>query len=94
MAAAGGRAGGAGFDRPRRYAIRVEGALDPARWSAWFDGMALRCEAFPGRVGGGAGAADAVETVIEGEVADQCALHGLLIKVRDLHLTLVSVQRL
>jgi len=67
------------------YAIRVEGCLDPGRWSAWFDGMTFRCEPRADRSG--------VETVIEGPVADQAALHGLLIKVRDLHLTLVSVER-
>jgi len=68
-----------------RYAIRVEGCLDAVRWSDWFDGMALRCDCRN---------ADAPETVIEGAVPDQCALHGLLMKVRDLHLTLVSVERL
>lgn len=73
-------------DPRRRYAIRVEGALDPARWSAWFDGMTLRNAPCPECAGG-------EETVIEGEVADQCALHGLLAKVRDLHLTLISVER-
>ena len=75
------------YDLRQRYAIRVEGTLDPARWSAWFDGMTLHN--VPGAPGGPAGG----ETVIEGEVADQCALHGVLAKVRDLHLTLVAVER-
>jgi hypothetical protein len=60
-----------------RYEIRVRGVLDP-RWSGWFDGLQLRSE--PGDV-----------TVIAGEVADQAALHGLLAKVRDLGLPLLSV---
>jgi hypothetical protein len=64
----------------QQYAIRVEGALD-ATWDAWFDGMTLTPE--PNG-----------ETTIAGVVADQCALHGLLVKVRDMHLTLVSVQRM
>jgi hypothetical protein len=60
-----------------RYEIRVRGALDRG-WSAWFDGLRLSSE--PGGV-----------TVIAGEVADQAALHGLLAKVRDLGLPLLSV---
>jgi hypothetical protein len=60
-----------------RYEIRVRGVLD-RRWSAWFDGLQLSSE--PGGV-----------TVIAGEVADQAALHGLLAKVRDLGLPLLSV---
>jgi hypothetical protein len=60
-----------------RYQIRVKGALDQ-RWSAWFDGLQISGE--PGGV-----------TVIAGEVADQAALHGLLAKVRDLGLPLLSV---
>jgi hypothetical protein len=62
------------------YSLRVEGRLD-ATWGAWFDGMALTQE--PNG-----------DTTIVGIVPDQCALHGLLVKVRDMHLTLVSVQRL
>jgi len=59
------------------YEIRVKGHLDP-RWAAWFDGMSLTNES------------DGV-TVIHGTVADQAALHGLLRKVRDLGLPLISV---
>jgi len=62
---------------PGRYEIRVKGHLDP-RWAAWFDGMSLANES------------DGV-TVIHGPVADQAALHGLLRKVRDLGLPLISV---
>jgi hypothetical protein len=61
----------------RRYEIRLQGQLD-ARWGAWFDGLSL---SHPG---------DGT-TVIRGSVADQAALHGLLQKLRDLGLPLVSV---
>jgi hypothetical protein len=64
---------------PARYEIRVRGVLD-SRWTAWFDGLQV--------VGEGE------ETVISGLLADQPALHGLLAKVRDLGLCLISVRRL
>jgi hypothetical protein len=64
---------------PARYEIRVAGVLD-SRWAAWFDGLQI------------SGQGD--QTVICGEVADQAALHGLLTKVRDLGLCLISVRRL
>ncbi len=63
--------------RPGRYEIRLTGLLD-ARWAAWFDGLGLSHE----RDG---------TTVIHGPVVDQAALHGVLQKVRDLGLPLVSV---
>ena len=59
------------------YEIRVQGHLD-RRWSAWFDGMEIT-------------AVDDGSTLIRGQVADQAALHGLIQKVRDLGLPLVSV---
>jgi hypothetical protein len=64
-----------------RYEIAVEGHLDRAHWSRWFDGMqvALKPDG---------------TTVLSGRISDQAALHGLLAKVRDLGLTLISVQRL
>ena len=61
------------------YEVRVKGHLD-ARWAAWFDGMSLRHEADG-------------ETVIQGFVADQAALHGMLQRVRDVGMPLVSVTR-
>jgi hypothetical protein len=64
---------------PARYEIRVRGVLDSG-WSAWFEGLEFRSE--PGDV-----------TVLAGPVADQAALHGLLVKVRDLGLPLLSVRR-
>jgi hypothetical protein len=63
-----------------RYQIRLEGRLDP-RWAAWFDGMTLSPQ------GDGT-------TIIQGLVGDQSALHGLLIKVRDTGLPLISVARI
>ena len=62
---------------PDRYAIRVRGHLAD-RWATWFDGMTLTR-----RPDG--------TTVLDGPVADQSALHGLLRKVSDLGLPLVSL---
>jgi len=59
------------------YEIRLKGHLD-TRWAAWFDGLSLTNES------------DGT-TLIHGPVADQAALHGLLQKVRDVGLPLVSV---
>lgn len=62
------------------YEIRVQGKLE-ARWSEWFDGLSIS------EVGGN-------ETLIKGIVADQAALRGILEKVWDLNLVLISVRRL
>jgi hypothetical protein len=59
------------------YEIRVKGRLAP-RWRGWFDDMTLTTE--PGGI-----------TRIHGSVADQAALHGLLQKLRDVGLPLISV---
>ena len=64
---------------PAQYEIRVAGVLD-GRWAAWFNGLHISDQ-------GG-------ETVIRGLLEDQPALHGLLTKVRDLGLCLISVRRL
>ncbi len=61
----------------RRYEIRIEGHLD-TRWAAWFEGMSLTH------------ATDGT-TALDGMVADQAALHGLLQKLRDLGVPLISV---
>jgi hypothetical protein len=61
-----------------RYEIRVDGVLD-RRWTTWFEGLEVDN--------------DGSQTVISGEIADQAALHGLLNKVSDLGLTLISVYR-
>jgi len=70
---------GHAFGEPARYEIRVAGVLD-ARWADWFDGLQI------------SGRED--ETIICGLLADQAALHGLLVKVRDLGLCLICVRRL
>lgn len=61
------------------YEIRLTGHLD-AHWIAWFDGLAVTREA------------DGT-TVISGVIVDQAALHGVLQRVRDLGLPLLSVER-
>lgn len=62
------------------YEIRVKGHLDQ-HWSAWFDAMTIT------NVENG-------DTIISGSLLDQAALHGLLIKVYNLNLTLISVLRI
>jgi hypothetical protein len=64
---------------PARYEIRVADVLD-SRWAAWFSGLDISVQGD--------------ETVICGLLADQPALHGLLTRVRDLGLCLISVNRL
>ncbi|KAE8763918.1 hypothetical protein [Georgenia thermotolerans] len=63
-------------DEPRWYEIRVQGRLD-ARWAAWFDGLSVL--------------ATDDGTTLRGPVADQAALHGVLQRVRDVGLPLLSV---
>jgi hypothetical protein len=67
----------AGHD-PADYKIKVKGKLGP-EWSDWFEEMKLESE---GNV-----------TILTGKIVDQAALHGLLARIRDLGLPLVSVQR-
>jgi hypothetical protein len=64
---------------PTTYEIRLAGHLD-SRWAARFDGLALRLEPDG-------------STVLSGPIVDQAALHGLLQRVRDLGIELVSVTR-
>ena len=61
------------------YEIRVQGRLDQ-RWSAWFDGLTISYEGED-------------ITVLRGLLVDEAALHGILIKVRDLALPLLAVSR-
>ena len=61
------------------YQIRLKGHLG-RQWSGWFDGLTVTLE----RNG---------ETLLTGPVVDQAALHGLLRKVRDLGMPLLSVKR-
>jgi hypothetical protein len=62
-----------------RYKIKVKGILD-RKWSEWFEGMAISYEED--------------STILEGPIADQAALHGLLARIRDLNLTLQYLIRL
>jgi hypothetical protein len=64
-------------DAVQHYEIRVKGRLAP-RWSAWFDGLVVDADA------------DGT-TVISGPVVDQAALHGLLQKLRDVGIPLLSL---
>ena len=66
-------------NEPQLYQIRIKGHLG-AQWTDWFEGLTLTLEA------GG-------ETLLTGAVVDQAALHGLLKKVRDLGMLLLSVNR-
>ncbi len=59
------------------YEIRLKGHLE-ARWEQWFDGLTITLE-------------ENGNTLLSGPLADQAALHGILKKVRDLGLTLLSV---
>ena len=62
---------------PTSYEIRIAGHL-PSQWMDWFEGLTITLE-------------DDGNTLLSGPVADQAALHGLLKKVRDLGMPLVSV---
>jgi hypothetical protein len=67
------------LDEPGLYEIRLKGHLEN-RWTDWFGGLTIR-------------ALDNGETLLTGPVVDQAALHGLLRKVRDLGMPLLSVTR-
>jgi hypothetical protein len=67
------------LDEPMVYQIRIEGHLGP-RWTDWFEGMTITPE-------------DDGDTLLTGPVVDQAALHGLLRKVRDLGMPLISAIR-
>jgi hypothetical protein len=71
------------FDQTATYQIKVHGRLDE-RWAHWFDGMSIAFEP---------AGDDSTVTVLTGPVADQAALYGLINRVRDLGLPLISVGR-
>ena len=64
---------------PEYYEIKIRGHLDP-RWSDWFADLKLTH-------------LEGDETLLSGSLPDQAALHGLLERIRDLNLTLISVTR-
>ena len=64
---------------PARYRMRLKGLLDH-RWSDWFGEMDI--------------SAEGDETILSGQVADQAALHGIFTRIRDLNLTLLSVEQI
>ena len=66
-------------DEPRWYEFRLRGHLDD-KWADWFEGLTITRE-------------DNGETVLRGPIVDQAALHGLLRKVRDLGMPLLSVMQ-
>lgn len=66
-------------DQKKAYQIRIQGHLDP-EWAEWFGGLEISH-------------LDDGGTLLDGELADQSALHGLLIRIRDLGLPLVSVNQ-
>lgn len=68
------------YDEPGLYEIRIRGHLD-GRWGARFEDMTLNLE-------------EKGDTLLTGMVADQAALHGMLRKVRDLGMPLISVTRI
>ena len=67
------------MDEPYWYEIRVEGHL-AARWSDWFDGLAIHM-------------APNGETMLSGLLTDQAALFGVLAKIHNLNVTLIAVCR-
>ena len=66
-------------NQPTIYQIRIEGHLGP-QWTDWFGGLSITLE-------------DNGDTLLTGPVVDQAALHGLLRKVRDLGMPLISATR-
>ncbi len=65
---------------PELYEIRIKGHL-ANRWANWFEGLTITLE-------------DNGDTLLTGTVVDQAALHGVLRKVRDLGMPLISVMRM
>ena len=70
---------GRNYDQPNSYLLRIQGTIDPS-WSDWFGGFTITPQ-------------DG-ETVLEGEVNHQAALHGILAKINELGLVIISVTRL
>ena len=67
------------YDRPTSYLIRIQGTID-STWSDWFGGFTITPQNG--------------ETVLEGEVNHQAALHGILAKINELGLVILSVEKI
>lgn len=67
------------LDQPAAYEFRIAQALSD-QWAAWFDGLEFTCD-------------EQGNTLLTGTMIDQAALHGVLAKIRDLNLVLLSVRR-
>lgn len=68
------------FQEDESYEIRIQGYLED-RWADWFEGLTIQ------RVEDGT-------TLLSGRLPDQTALHGVLLKIRDMNLTILSVRQL
>jgi len=66
------------FEQSAAYKIRVKGILD-STWSDWFDGFTITQQNG--------------ESILKGQVTDQAALHGILAKINDLGLTIITVEK-
>jgi hypothetical protein len=75
----GASPGSQAMDGPAVYELKVAQAL-PDQWSAWFEGLELTRD-------------PQGNTLLSGTIHDQAALHGVLTKIRDLNLILLSVMR-
>lgn len=73
---------GISVDQPIAYEIEIQGRLEE-RWSRWFDDMDITVKNQP---------SGPTVTILSGMVVDQAALHGLLNRIRDLGIPLLSVQ--
>lgn len=70
---------GCNYNKPATYQIQIKGNLD-STWSDWFDGFNITCQEG--------------KTILIGPVPDQAALHGILSKINDLGLAIISVYEL
>jgi hypothetical protein len=70
---------GRNYDQPTSYLIRIQGTID-STWSDWFGGFTITPQNG--------------ETVLEGEVNHQAALHGILAKINELGLVILSVEKI
>ena len=73
---------GISVDQPIEYEIEIQGRLEE-RWSPWFDDMVITVKNQT---------CGPTVTILRGMVADQAALHGVLNRIRDLNIPLISVQ--